>query len=240
MSASETSDRVATGVAGLDQMLQGGFPPGHVVLVLGPPGVGKTCLSLQFLNAGLTRGEKAVYLSLEEDPETLLASAEGFGWPLAAAVKDGRLKINRLDPQDAGNSLKRIKAELPRELQGFAPRRIVVDSVSLLSALASEESERRSTLFSLARACRAAGATSLFTAEADPVHPEVSRDALSEYVADGVLVLGPTEDISRHRAGLALRVLKMRRTGHLRTRQPYAIGPGGITVDSKAVDFGTF
>ncbi len=229
---------MATGIAGLDQMLNGGFPAGHVVLLLGPPGVGKTCLSLQFLKEGLDRGERGVYLSLEEDPEALLSAAGEFGWSLAPAMKDGRLKLTRLDPQDANNSLKRIRSELPRELQAFAPRRVAVDSVSLLAALTPDEGERRGILFALTRACRSAGATTVLTAEADPLHPEVSRDGMSEYVADGVVVLGPTEDLSRHQAGLALRIIKMRRTGHVRTRQPYTIGPGGITVDAKAVNFG--
>jgi len=102
-------------------MLNGGFPTGHVVLLLGPPGVGKTCLSLQFLQKGLDQGERAVYLSLEEDPEALQAAAGEFGWPLAPAIKDGRLKLTRLDPQDANNSLKRIRSELPRELRGLRP-----------------------------------------------------------------------------------------------------------------------
>jgi KaiC/GvpD/RAD55 family RecA-like ATPase len=231
---------VATVVTGLDQMLNGGFRVGHVVLLLGPPGVGKTCLSLQFLQSGLEQGERGVYLSLEEDPEALLSAAGEFGWALAPAMKDGRLKLTRLDPQDANNSLKRIRSELPRELQAFGPRRVVVDSVSLLAALTPDEGERRGILFTLTRACRSAGATTVLTAEADPLHPEVSRDGMSEYVADGVVVLGPTEDLSRHQAGLALRIVKMRRTGHVRTRQPYTIGPGGITVDAKAVNFGGF
>jgi len=31
----------------------------------------------------------------------------------------------------------------------------------------------------------------------------------------------------------------MRRTPHARTVQPYTIGPSGLVVDSKAVDFGS-
>ena len=52
---SESSDtRVPTGIAGLDEMLGGGFPEGHVILVTGLPGTGKTCFGLQFLLAGAT------------------------------------------------------------------------------------------------------------------------------------------------------------------------------------------
>jgi len=239
MSASEkVRPRVPTGIAGLDEMISGGFPSGHVVLVTGLPGTGKTCFGLQFLLAGATAGEKGVFLSLEEDVAPLLESARQFHWPVDAAVSGGMLKILRIDPKETRQSLHRIQGELGKELTNLGARRIVVDSVSLLNMLSDDESGRRATLFALAAACRESGATTVLTAEADPLHPEVSRDGLSEYVADGVLLLGYRTGADGHRVGLSMRVLKMRRTSHVRTVQPYAIGANGIVVDAKAVDFG--
>ncbi len=233
-----TRPRVPSGVAGLDEMLGGGFPAGHVVLVTGLPGTGKTCLGLQFLVAGAARGEKGVFLSLEEDVAPLLESGRQFRWPVDAAVQDGRLKILRLDPKETRQSLHRIQGELGKELTQLHAQRIVVDSVSLLNMLSDDEAGRRATLFALAGACRESGATTVLTAEADPIHPEVSRDGLSEYVADGVILLGYRTGSDGHRGGLSLRGLTRRRTAHGRTVQPYAIGPNGLSVDARAVDFG--
>ncbi len=240
MSASDggATARAETGVAGLDEMLGGGLPHGHVVLVTGLPGTGKTCLALQFLLEGARRGEKGVFLSLEEDVPQLVETARQFGWPIDAAMEQGLLKVVRLDPKETRQSLHRIQGELAHELEALGARRIVLDSVSLLNMLSDDEASRRSTLFALAAACRASGATTLLTAEADPRHPEVSRDGLSEYVADGVVVLGYRTATDGHRVGLALRILKMRRTSHIRSVQPYTIGPSGLMVDAKAVDLG--
>ncbi len=239
MSASElVRARVPTGVDGLDEMLHGGFPAGHVVLVTGLPGTGKTCFGLQYLLSGAARGEKGVFLSLEEDEPQLLDSARAFRWPVDPAIKAGTFKVIRLDPKETRQSLHRIQGELGKELASLGVRRIVLDSVSLLNMLSDDEPSRRATLFALAGACRDAGATTVLTAEADPIHPEVSRDGLSEYVADGVLVLGYNSASDGHRVGLSLRILKMRRTAHVRTVQPYSIGPNGLVVDAKAVDFG--
>jgi circadian clock protein KaiC len=239
MSGSETPrPKVPTGIDGLDEMLGGGFPSGHVVLVTGLPGTGKTCFGLQFLMAGVAKGEKGVFLSLEEDTPQLLESARQFRWPVDAAVDKGTLKVVRLDPRETRQSLHRVQGELGKELAGLGAQRIVVDSVSLLNMLSDDEPSRRATLFALAGACRQAGATTVLTAEADPLHPEVSRDGLSEYVSDGVLLLGYSTGPDGHRVGLSLRILKMRRTSHARTVQPYLIGPAGLTVDAKAVDFG--
>ncbi len=230
--------RVATGIAGLDEMLGGGFPSGHVVLVTGLPGTGKTCLGLQYLVHGATHGERGVFLSLEEDVGPLLESARQFRWPVDALVKDGTLKVLRIDPKETRQSLHRIQGELGRELTSLKAQRIVVDSVSLLNMLSDDEPSRRQTLFALADACRESAATTVLTAEADPIHPEVSRDGLSEYIADGVILLGYRAGADGHRVGLALRILKMRRTSHVRTVQPYSIGAAGLTVDARAVDFG--
>lgn len=229
--------RVSTGVVGLDEMLGGGLPTGHVVLVTGLPGTGKTCFGLQFLFAGASHGEPGVYLSLEEEEPALLASARQFGWPVDAAVKNGTVKVIRLDPKQTHQNLQRIQSELGKELKQLGAKRIVVDSVSLLNMLSDDEPSRRTILFGLAGVCREAGATTVLTAEADPLHPSVSRDGLSEYIADGVILLGYSSAEDGHRIGLSLRVLKMRRTAHARTVQPYQIGPGGITVDAKAIDF---
>lgn len=230
--------RVATGIPGLDEMLGGGFPEGHVVLVSGLAGTGKTCFGLQFLLGGVAKGETGVFLSLEEDAPQLIASARQFGWGIDDALNAKKLHLVRLDPKEAKHNLERIQSDLGRELTQLGARRIVVDSVSLLNMLSDTEASRRTILFALAGACRAAGATTVLTAEADPVHPEVSRDGLSEYVADGVILLGYATASDGHRVGLSLRVMKMRRTAHLRSIQPYEIGPHGLTVDAKAVDFG--
>lgn len=241
MSGSEpTAGRVATGIPGLDEMLTGGFPAGSVVLVTGLPGTGKTCFGMQFLTSGAARGERGVFLSLEEDEAALLATARQFGWPVDPAVAGGHLKIVRLDPAETKQNLHRIQGEVVKELQAFGAKRIVVDSVSLLNMLSDDEAGRRTTLFTLAGACRAAGATTVLTAEADPQHPEITRDGLSEYVADGVILLGYSTAADGHRVGLSLRVLKMRRTPHARSVQPYTIGASGITVDARAVDLGRF
>ena len=138
--------RVPTGISGLDDMLGGGFPAGHVVLVTGLPGTGKTCFGLQFLMAGAGAGEKGVFLSLEEDVAPLLESARQFHWPVDAAVSGGALKILRIDPKETRQSLHRIQGELGKELTSLGARRIVVDSVSLLNMLSDDESGRRSTL----------------------------------------------------------------------------------------------
>src|SRR5438046_10276394 len=70
---------VLTGIDGLDEMLGRGVPAGHIITVLGSFGTGKTTFALQFLMQGLINGETAVFISLEEDVDSVVANAEASG-----------------------------------------------------------------------------------------------------------------------------------------------------------------
>src|SRR5688572_22012917 len=72
----------ATGIAGLDDIRQGGLAPNRLYLAEGVPGSGKTTLSLQFLLEGVKQGESVLYVSLSESMEEIRAVAESHGWSL--------------------------------------------------------------------------------------------------------------------------------------------------------------
>jgi circadian clock protein KaiC len=75
-------DLITTGVAGLDSILHGGLVRGGLYLLEGTPGSGKTTLALQFLLAGVRRGERCVYVTLSESERELHAAARSHGWSL--------------------------------------------------------------------------------------------------------------------------------------------------------------
>src|ERR1700761_5322435 len=73
-------DWAKTGVQGLDEILAGGLTRGHVFLVEGSPGAGKTTIAMQFLMAGAKDGESCLYITLSETEAELRASATSHGW----------------------------------------------------------------------------------------------------------------------------------------------------------------
>ena len=129
------SDKVSTGIVGLDEMLMGGIPKGHIAVVMGAFGTGKTTFGLQFINAGLIAGENCIFISLEEDTKSILKSAETFGWNMQKYFDEQKLGLYKLEPADAKNTVMRIKSELPTVIKESKATRVVVDSVSLLNML---------------------------------------------------------------------------------------------------------
>lgn len=226
--------RVKTGVDGLDEMLQGGLPENHIVVVMGSFGTGKTTLALQYLVEGIKVGEPCIFISLEEDKESITRNAAAFGWDISKAIDSKMLGLFKLEPSDAKTTVTRIKSDLPKFIKGFGAKRVVIDSVSLLNMMFDDDTERRTNLFNLCQLLRSTGATTLLTAEVKDENPRSSRDGLAEYTADGVVLLQSDEAKEGGEVQLTVRILKMRRTGHSRRVKPYSITDKGIVVHAGA------
>lgn len=229
--------RVKTGIDGLDEMLQGGFPENHIVVVMGSFGTGKTTLGLQFIVEGIRNGEPCIFISLEEDKESITSNAASFGWDVAKAIESKKLGLFKLEPSDAKTTVTRIKSDLPKFIKSFGAKRVVLDSVSLLNMMFEDDTERRTNLFNLCQLLRSTGSTALLTAEVKDENPRSSRDGLAEYTADGVVLLQSDETKEGGEVQLTIRVLKMRRTSHSRRVKPYSITDKGIVVHAGAEVF---
>jgi circadian clock protein KaiC len=92
------TERVRTGIAGLDDLLGGGLPRSSTTIVQGGTGTGKTLMGLQYLVAGAMEGEKGVFFTLEETPAQLRSIALGLGWDLAALEARDLLVIRYASP----------------------------------------------------------------------------------------------------------------------------------------------
>src|SRR5690349_1058896 len=86
--------RVPFGIGGLDDILHGGLPAGHLYLLEGTPGAGKTTISLQFALTACQQGDPALYITLSESKQELLAVAASHGWDINA------VNIFELTPQE--------------------------------------------------------------------------------------------------------------------------------------------
>ena len=87
------TERVTSGIKGLDPLIEGGFPKGRSILVTGEPGTGKTIFALQFLAEGLARGEKGVFVTADEGPLDILEQAASLGWDFERYVETKELAI---------------------------------------------------------------------------------------------------------------------------------------------------
>ncbi len=123
-----SSERVSTGVAGLDAMMGGeGFWRGSSVLVSGMAGTGKTTLAASFVDAACRRGERAIYFAFEESPHQIVRNMRSVGLDLQQWVDAGLLRFLAARPTLWG--LEMHLARMHKAVEAFDPQVVAVDPI---------------------------------------------------------------------------------------------------------------
>jgi circadian clock protein KaiC len=137
--------KAKTGIWGLDDILSGGFSRGHLFLVEGAPGTGKTTVALQFLLEGTRAGEKCLYITLSETERELRDGAASHGWTLGEGIVVFELlpPESLLDSEQQQSLLYSSDLELGETtkqifeaVERHRPSRVVLDSLSEIRLLA--------------------------------------------------------------------------------------------------------
>ena len=221
--------RVPTGIKGFDEMLNGGFMPGSMVLVRGAPGTGKTSLGLQYLIHGAAHhNEPGLLISFEEFPKSLYRDAEALGWDLKELEASGKLHQLFTSPEVFLASLRTPDSRLNQLLLEANIRRLLLDSVTHFNRLTSDTHELRHIYSSVANGLRREGVTAvLLDEESRGEHPQADKGGLS-FIVDTIVMLRYVEIESAMQRAIV--VLKMRGSDHAKEIRRYEIGHGGLTV----------
>ncbi len=231
----ESEDRVKTGIEGLDVLSKGGFPRNSVNLVSGPAGSGKTLLAIQFFfNGARDNGDAGLYIVLEENRENIIRAMKNFEMDMEGPEDKGRLFLIDLGEmrteQDRGVvSFREIKDFLENFIARSKPKRLVLDSLPIVSLYYRNVEEFREELFTFSRYLRQQDLTTLLITESLEGQ-YLTRFGVEQFVADSFIVLG-LEDV-RGELRRTLTVRKMRFTKHDTAKHPFLITPRGIEVMS--------
>jgi circadian clock protein KaiC len=148
--------RASTGVEGLDLILGGGLTPSRMYLVEGTPGTGKTTFALKFLMAGVSRGERGLYITLSETAAELRAVVASHGWTLDGIEVFELVNELGLSPDVEQSILHPSEVELGETIKSVIetierinPERVVFDSLSEMRLLAQDPLRYRRQVLAL-------------------------------------------------------------------------------------------
>ncbi len=222
-------NRVKTGIPGLDDLIEGGFPESSSILLSGGPGVGKSIFCLQYLYAGAKQyNERGIYVTLEEGPHNLWWNMQRFKWDLLPLEKQNLLKIFKFEPNmDMKNDIEGQTRRILEKAKELNAKRLVIDSITAFSFWIEEVPKIRYALYVLMEELRKMNVTTILTTETTGGKDEMSRFGVEEFLTDGViqLYLNPP-----HRA---IYVRKMRGTNNDKSIRPYKIDDLGASVDPR-------
>ncbi len=222
-----TTERISTGVEGLDRMLKGGLLRDNVILFSGGPGTGKTMFGMQFIYEGASKGEEGLIITFEEWPEKLMRNARSHGLDFETLEKKGMAKFLYFSPAlfHADEHAMLIKDTLRQ----YNIKRVFFDGIENLETALPDSIKRRDYIHALVNYFSSQGITAVLTSEIPELFGTIrlTHEAFSGSV-DIIILLRHVEVDGQMKK--ALSVLKSRGSDHDKEIREFEITDKGIEV----------
>lgn len=217
---------LASGIKELDELIGGPVPWGFGVMIVGPPGIGKSSLAAQFAVSAARRGKKVCMYSFEESLTTFLRRCESLGIGIAKHFKNGSVEIRRVDPSHItpGQFVHDISTSMGQNHAGM----VVIDSLNgYLQTMSSD----RSFIVHLHELLAYLNTRGVITVLVSTQHGFINVDQSSfeaTYLADLVILLRYFEAHGTVRQ--AISIIKNRSHDHERSIREFEVGKKGIRI----------
>ena len=227
-----TREQVPSGIAGLDKLLNGGLGRGTSSIFMGPPGTGKSTLSMKFAIQAAERGERSLLFIFDETMGTFLSRADQLGMDFETHIASGLIRVQQIDPAEISPG--ELAHCTRRAVDKEGVRLVVIDSINgYLNAMPAERYLTLQLHELLAYLSQQGVVTILVLAQQGLVGAMQSAVDLT-YLADTVLLLRFFE--ARGSLRQAISVIKKRSGNHERTLREMTISDQGIEVGAPLTD----
>jgi circadian clock protein KaiC len=219
------TERISTGVRGLDAMLGGGVWRGTTTLLAGPSGAGKTTIGLQFALEGTRLGEPTLYMNFQENPSQLMRTIRNLGVDLEEAQSHG-LDLVYASPVEL--QIDSIIVDMFRRIRQRGVRRLVIDALGDLATAATDPQRLHDYLYALVQHFAVSTITSVlnFETSGNVISAQGTQHATS-YLSDNIVLLTVDGD---ERTRRAIRILKTRGSAHDMRVREVEISAAGLAV----------
>ena len=222
---------VPTGNAALDRLLGGGMPSGSSTLLIGPAGIGKSTVGLQFALAAAARGERAALFIFDETTKTMRARARKLGMPLDRYLESGLVTVRQVDPAQLspGEFVSVLRNAVDGEDAAGRPAKVVmIDSINGYLHSMPDEKFLNAQLHELFTYLNHRGVSTLVTVTQSGMVGQMHSPVDTTYLADNVIVFRYFEAVGRIRR--AVSVFKKRSGEHEDTIREMRLDGTGLVI----------
>jgi len=220
--------RVSIGIKNFDSLVNGGFLPGSINLIVGGVGSGKTVFASQFLIDGLIKSEPVLYICLGEKKEDIFEYLSKFGWNLKKFEDSGKLSFLEYSPEGIKQMIDEGGGEMESIIIKKKIKRIVIDSLNFFEMMFKNKLERNEALTNLCGLLHNWNCTTIITLQREIGAREMASDLSIEFETDSIVILYfLRKDSTRKRQ---LEILKMKETEHSKKLHDFGITSKGIIV----------
>lgn len=222
------AERISSGVARLDTMLDGGYLRGTCTLVSGAPGTSKTTLAGAFVEAACARGERALFVSFDEAADAIAANLGSVNIRLEPYVQSGLLRMLSIP---VGGSVPEVHAmRIENAIDSQRPTCLAIDPISALVNTGGNRSDASTmdAVLSILYRTRRTGISVLLTSLVDGVSSEENSIIGVSATADTwIHVSYVASGGERNRA---LTIVKSRGTGHSNQVRELVLSKEGVSL----------
>ncbi len=244
--------RVKTGIKGFDSLLEGGFPKSSTILLAGGPGTGKSIFCREFIYRGAMQfNEKGLIVTFEQSNRDLIEESELLGFDFKKLIKQEKVfmlnvpgeKIDKNTIKDIlsickKKKIKRLAIDSLTTLSTNAPIYSEISKISMKDVIGENtffsppilgENITRRFLYRFINTLKSnEELTTLLVSEAPEKEEYLSRDTVSEFLCDGVLLFTFQSMGGAYSRSMLIR--KMRKTKNNEDLHPFEITKKGIAV----------
>ena len=224
---------ILSGISEMDSLVGGGLERGTTTMIMGPAGVGKSSLALQFATAAAAAGERVAFFIFEEHRSVFLKRAASLGFALPKLIEERRMLVHQIDPAEmsAGEFANEIRKAVERDGASL----IVIDSLNGYFNAMPEEHFLTLHLHELLSYLTDAAVTAIHIVSQHGALGHVSSPVDVSYLADAVILLRYYETRGAFRRAISM--LKKRTSVHEQSVRDYQLTSHGVRVGNVLEEF---
>jgi circadian clock protein KaiC len=224
---------ISSGINELDALVGEGLERGSATMIMGPAGVGKSSLALQFATAAAAAGERVAFFIFEEHRSVFLRRSASLGFDLPKLIAEDLMVVHQIDPAEmsAGEFAYCVRNAV--EVEGISI--IVIDSLNGYLNAMPEQHFLTLHLHELLSYLTDAAVTSILIVSQHGALGHVTSPVDVSYLADSVILLRYYETRGAFRRAISM--LKKRTSAHEQTVRDYQLTSHGVRVGAVIEEF---